>query len=304
MKVYSIVVTYNGMQCNWIKKCLDSLIYSSIPTNIVLVDNGSVDETVAFVRQNYPDVNLTISEKNQGFGRANNVGIREAIDNGADYVFLLNQDAWVEENTLELLVRAAADNPEYGILSPVHLNGSSTALDYDFSRYIIPEKCPNIISDVYLNQIDNKIYGIDFVNAAAWLISRKCIETVGGFNSLFYHYGEDINYLHRAKYHGYKVGLMPAATICHDRESRQKSIYKSDFYETTKRWALIYSCNPSSRGYEVYQYFILRWADSIAHPSIFRMLMLFKALAYLIFNTRSFRGNRELSKSTGTTFLK
>jgi GT2 family glycosyltransferase len=64
------------------------------------------------------------------------------------------------------------------------------------------------------------IYEIEFVNAAAWLISAECIRTVGFFEPLFFLYGEDNNYLQRVTYHGLKIGIAPQSRIYHDRETR------------------------------------------------------------------------------------
>ncbi len=58
----------------------------------------------------------------------------------------------------------------------------------------------------------------EFVNAAIWLLSKNCIETVGGFNPCYFHYGEDDNYLERVKYHNLKIGILTTAFAVHDRE--------------------------------------------------------------------------------------
>jgi len=73
--------------------------------------------------------------ENLGFGRANNIGIDYAQEHAFDYVFLLNQDARIEPDMLRRLVTAAEANREYGILSPVHLNGRGDATDFGFSEY-------------------------------------------------------------------------------------------------------------------------------------------------------------------------
>jgi GT2 family glycosyltransferase len=219
MKVYVVVVTFNGMK--WIKKCLESVASSELECKIIVVDNGSADSTQKFIADNFNQVQLIQSEKNLGFGAANNIGITKAIQANADYVFLLNQDAWIEKNTIAELVKAAQQHPEYGIISPVHLNGNYTALDLKFSEYIIPQRCPFFISDIYLNKL-NTIYEIEFVNAAAWLLSSSCIKKTGFFERLFFLYGEDDNYIQRVSYHNFKIGISPACTICHDREVREE----------------------------------------------------------------------------------
>ena len=70
---------------------------------VVLVDNGSTDESQQYIRENYPDIIFRQSETNLGFGRAHNIGIEYAIEHGYDYVYLLNQDAWIHNDTIEKL---------------------------------------------------------------------------------------------------------------------------------------------------------------------------------------------------------
>jgi GT2 family glycosyltransferase len=224
MKVYVVIVTFNGMK--WIKKCLESVALSEIECEIIVIDNGSSDGTKKFIAANFPQIHFIQSEKNIGFGAANNIGITKAIHENADYVFLLNQDAWIEKNTIALLVRTVQQHPEYGIISPVHLNGSYSALDLKFSEYIIPQRCSYFISDMYLNKL-NDIYEIESVNAAAWLISSSCIKKTGLFEPLFFLYGEDDNYLQRVAYYNFKIGVTPVCTICHDREIREEGRNKT-----------------------------------------------------------------------------
>jgi len=217
MKIFVLVVTYNAL--NWIDKCFSSLINSSILLNIIVVDNNSTDNSATIIKQKYPVVNVILSSKNLGFGKANNIGIKKAYDEGADYVFLLNQDAWVEQNTIELLLNVAMKYPEYGILSPVHLSGAGDALDFGFNLYFkknYPDEMPFVL--LKGNQKNElKLLPIDFVNAAFWLISRKLIEDVGGFNPFFYHYGEDMDYINRCFFRKYKVGIVSGAFGFHDR---------------------------------------------------------------------------------------
>jgi GT2 family glycosyltransferase len=180
---------------------------------------------------------------NLGFGQANNIGIKTAYDLGATHFFLLNQDAWLERDTIEKLVDQQERNREYCIVSPLHLNGQGDALDHEFAGYIIPSKCPGLFSDICLNTIKDGIYEVDFVNAAAWLLNRECVERVGGFNPSFFQYGDDDNYIHRVHYFGFKVGVYPLTKIFHDRESRGKGIYDEPMEKFRRVNVLKYS-NP------------------------------------------------------------
>ena len=100
MKIYTIIVTYNGLQ--WMDFCLGSLRASTVQTTPIIIDNNSSDKTVEYIRANYPECVILDNNKNLGFGRANNMGLSYALKNNADYVLLLNQDAAIAPNMLEL----------------------------------------------------------------------------------------------------------------------------------------------------------------------------------------------------------
>ncbi|OFM81826.1 glycosyltransferase family 2 protein [Weeksella sp. HMSC059D05] len=242
MKVFAIIVIYNGMRRDWIQKCFDSLQNSSIAVNIIAVDNNSTDNSVEYIKKNYPSVILIENKENKGFGGANNQGLKIALENGGEYFFLLNQDATVEANTVEVLQNVLIQNNEYGIVSPIHLNGSGDKIDYLFSKCLVPSETPNFLSDLYLNKLKDVYTGR--ANAAAWLMTKKCLEIVGGFNPVFFHYGEDSNYLHRLWYKKLKLGVVPNTRIFHDREYREESSYDHKD-EQNRRMKLLYLSNPN-----------------------------------------------------------
>lgn len=99
-RVLAIIVSYNFV--GWMKRCLGSLRCSELPVDVVVIDNFSTDDTVQMIKKNYPEVRLICSNENLGFGRANNIGLRIALEENYDAAFLLNQDAWVEKKRLVL----------------------------------------------------------------------------------------------------------------------------------------------------------------------------------------------------------
>ncbi len=212
--LWVVVVCYNGGPL--LRKCLESLLRSTTPVAVVVVDNGSTDGSIGLIQQVFPAVRLVLSPENLGFGRANNEGIRMALQGGAEHVFLLNQDAWVEPETLSHLVGLSRQHPELGILSPVHLNADGSALDHGFANYLRADRCPGFISDLYVHRLRDH-YTLPFVNAAAWLLPRHCLEKVGGFNPVFFMYGEDVDLCHRVRFHGLRIGIVPGTVIYHAR---------------------------------------------------------------------------------------
>ncbi|MFR9627827.1 MAG: glycosyltransferase [Rikenellaceae bacterium] len=220
-----IIVTYNGMK--WLERCLDSVVNSSIPLDAYIVDNGSTDGSQQFITANYPQFTFYQSPTNSGFGAANNIGLKYAVEHNYDYVYLLNQDAWVEADTIEVLIKHQKKSPEYGILSPLQTNAEMNMLDKNFAAACAKNR--EIFSDYVLGQKNKTLYDVNFVMAAHWLISRECLLKVGVFSPVFYHYGEDDNYIHRAKYHNFRIGVATDALGVHDREyretSKEKAIY-------------------------------------------------------------------------------
>lgn len=231
-----IIVTYNAMP--WIQRCLDSC--QGYP--VVVVDNASSDDTTSFIENNYPKITLLQQTKNLGFGKANNIGISYALNNGADYVFLLNQDAYLGLGSIQTLVDIAETNIDFGVLSPMHFDGVGEKLDRNFLKYLERYHIHGTLLADYQKNTIKSIYPTKFVNAAAWLLSKEVLLTVGGFDPLFFHYGEDRNFCQRVLYHGFKIGIVPEAVIHHDRENRQKiknELYSNSYYIEYERYAKI-----------------------------------------------------------------
>ena len=206
-----VIVTFNAEK--WIKKCLKSLEKSSLPADVVVIDNGSTDGTLPLIRTDFPRTRIIETGENLGFGAANNRGLRIAHDECYDFAYLLNQDAWLQKDTLEKLV--AAHKPDWGVLSPMQLNAHGRR-DKRFNR-----KCGKYIDAALKGyHSDNLIVEVPFVMAAHWLVSRRAIETVGGFSPAFKQYGEDDNWLHRLHFHKLLCGVVPAAQAVHDRGGR------------------------------------------------------------------------------------
>lgn len=217
MKVYVIVVTYNGKK--WIQKCLDSLYTSEIQPEIIVVDNASDDGTETLIKEDFPKVILIELKENIGFGRANNVGLSQALKNQCDYVFLMNQDVQVFPQTIGRLLEVSRNNENYGIISPVHLDGLGRKLDQSFIYYLKKSNKNKLLSDLLIRNDLEELYDFEMINAAAWLLPVKTLKVVGGFNPMFFLYGEDDNYCQRVLYHGLKIGVVPNSFILHDSEN-------------------------------------------------------------------------------------
>lgn len=227
MNIYTIIVTYNGRK--WVDFCLGSLRKSSVQTIPLIIDNCSKDDTLAYIKVQYPEAIIFPQEKNLGFGQANNVGLRYALAHNADYVLLLNQDAAIAPNTIELML---AESDGKSLMSPIHMNGDGTRLDNHFREGTLA-KCNALLNDIFAGTM-HSAYTCSEICAACWFMPHKIIELIGGFNPLFFHYSEDNNYYQRLVYHHIKVLLIPKARMYHDRtEFGNKQVWNAQWLRNT-----------------------------------------------------------------------
>lgn len=215
VNLFVIIVTYKGQR--WYERCFGSLQKSDMPIKVVVVDNASNDGSVDYIRTHYPEFHLIESKENLGFGRANNIGIRYALAQGCDYVFLLNQDAWVKPDTFSELIRIHQLHPKYGLLSPMHLTADESHIENGVLHYVDDHQITDskFLEDLYFNRLSD-VYATTYINAAAWLLPRKTIEKIGGFDPIYRHYEEDDDYLNRLVYHKIPIGICPYITVVHD----------------------------------------------------------------------------------------
>lgn len=251
-------MTYNGEK--WVKKCLDSILGSTMNLNIIVIDNASVDNTAKIIHDYDKNVQFISLPHNIGFGQANNVGLKYALSNNADYILLLNQDAMISPDMASGLINVSKQYPEYGILSPMHFNYEGTRLDPGFIRY-----CPlDLLNDAFCNKL-KPIYNTNMVNAAVWLIKSEVLHSVGGFDSLFSHGGEDDDYAQRTKLFGYKIGIAPQSKAYHSHESfgHNRNFTISEKGNMQYNWWVLNLKNPESKFLFVLLDYIIKLTVSI-----------------------------------------
>ena len=182
LKLLVVIVTYNGRR--WLDRCLGS-VHTWKPdgsalsaVDLFVVDNASTDGSADFVASEFPEAILVRNDRNLGFGKANNIGMRYALEKGYDYVYLMNQDAWINEITLGRLVRYAENDEDYGVLSPLQFRADGERLDRLFEK-----RFRSTPDEVY----DHSVVEVPFIMAAHWLLPRRTLETVGLFDEIFTH---------------------------------------------------------------------------------------------------------------------
>lgn len=226
MKIGVIIVTYNAAK--WIDKCIKPLKEVSDNNKVYIIDNGSSDGTQEVIKSKFPQFIFHETNQNLGFGKANNLGLKMAVEDGMDYFFLLNQDAHVSWDNIHKLAVIQSQNPDYGIVSPLQMF-SDTRVDYLHYKTLFTEESQyfnDLISD---NKLED-VYPLKYTNAAIWMISKDCLKSVGGFEPIFPHYGEDNEYAQRIHYFGFKFGLCPNIKGFHYRKQDVQRIKNKAFF--------------------------------------------------------------------------
>lgn len=212
--VYAVVLSWNLR--NDTLECLNSLTHSDYPNlRILLVDNGSTDGTPEAVAAHFPDVTVLVNATNLGYAKGCNVGILHALANGADYVFLLNNDTLVDAAALTEMV--AVVTPEVGMVAPKIYYAEDPQRIWSLGGMCHPltyEKTGDPTGRLDAGQWETVVER-DYFTGCALLLSRRLLETVGMYDEWFVSYYEDTDLTFRARAAGFKLLLVPQAKIWH-----------------------------------------------------------------------------------------
>lgn len=290
-----IIVTYNGEY--WIENCIESLIQEP-NSDIFVIDCNSSDRTREILAGYKDKLTLHFSNKNLGFGKANNLGLRYALENGYNYVFLVNQDTVSTKGIINKLKAAHQTHPQYGILSPLHFY-SKEVLDCRFESYLKKSQTRTFTSLLS----EDEVIPVDFVNAAFWFIPIDVIKELGGFDPIFRHYGEDDDYANRIKNSGRCIGVVKNAITYHLRDQTSKSSVKLSYLiQKYKNSYLIILKNPQiafEKAIITYIYNASKWLIVSLFRSKFThvisiliaYLLVFKSIPKILYHRNYYNNN-------------
>ena len=235
MTLSIIIVNYNVE--HFLHQCLKSIetATKNISTEIFVVDNNSVDNSVNMLNNEFSYVNLIINHENQGFSKANNQAIKQAK---GKYILLLNPDTIIQENTLYETISFFEENPNAGGLGVKMIDGNGNFLPE--SKRSLPK--PSIafykifglsrlfpkskrFGQYHLNYMDeDEICEIDVISGAFLMTRKVIIDKIGMLDESFFMYGEDIDLSYRIQKSGYKNFYFPKTSIIHYKgESTKKT---------------------------------------------------------------------------------
>ncbi|MCX6785505.1 MAG: glycosyltransferase family 2 protein [Candidatus Komeilibacteria bacterium] len=227
-KVAILIVNYNGQQ--YLPDLLESVFKyrpQSVFFETIVVDNASIDDSVAWLVKNYPQVTLLKQSENFGFAGGNNIGIKYALNKGYDYVMLLNQDTVVSQGYLDKLIEKIEAVPAAAAVQPKLLLYPLTDLVNSLGNVIHYLGFGYTAAKPILNN------EVNYCSGAACLISAAAFKKVGLFNEELFMYHEDLDLGWRFRLRGYKNLVEPKSAVYHKYEF-SRSIKKYYFLERNR----------------------------------------------------------------------
>ena len=233
-KVFVIILNFRVKELAL--KCLESVKNSSYKElEIILVDNGSDDGIEKDVKK-FKDVDFIQTGKNLGYSGGNNVGIKKALESGADYVFILNPDTTIDKNCIENLLDGMERNKADIVGPKIYFSGSKKIWYAGgiFDKQNVIGKHRGV-DEEDKGQYDSPVE-TDFVSGAAIMVRKEVFEKIGLFDEKYFLYYEDSDFCEKAKRAGFKVFYIPDAVVYHENAaSAGLGSPLQDYYITRNR---------------------------------------------------------------------
>jgi N-acetylglucosaminyl-diphospho-decaprenol L-rhamnosyltransferase len=241
------VVIANWNARHLLECCLRSILTAGegFLREVIVVDNGSTDDSVAMARERFPQVRLVENAQNDGFARANNRGVRLAR---GDHVLLLNTDAFLAPGALRAMIELAECKPNAGLVGAQLRNPDGT---FQASHTPFPTLWREFL---ILSGLGRALHGpwypshgpdeggprvVDYVEGACMLVRRSAYLHVGGFDEGYFMYAEDVDLCRALRDAGWEVWYQPAAVATHlggGSSLQRKPEREGDLYRSRVRY--------------------------------------------------------------------
>jgi GT2 family glycosyltransferase len=229
-KIAVVVLCYNGVDLTI--ECLESLERQEFTDfEIIMVDNGSKDETIQIVSKKFPQALWVKNSENLGYALGNNKGFEYALDRGVEAVFLVNNDTRLHPSCVAALINTLQSDSEIGIIGPMVYTWDQNRTISSAGGEVNWKKA--YADNIGMGETDCGRYlsrEVDFINGCGLLVSRKALEQTGGLDPKFFMYWEETDWCLRVKKAGFKIffeakGLMEHKASIISRELGPTTLY-------------------------------------------------------------------------------
>lgn len=224
-------------------EALHSLSENTYPEqHIIVLDNGSTDGSIAAIRQSHPEVEVIELEQNLGYAGNNNVGIRAALEAGAEWVLVLNEDTILAPDCLERLVKLGERDPQIGIVGPMVYHFNEPQIIQSAGGKMTPGWVSVHLAQ---NELDSGQFPdpheVDWISGCAIMVRKAVIEQVGMIDARFFYYWEETEWCLRARAAGWKIFHHPQAHLWHKGVQRDYRPGPNVTYYSTRNRLLMLS---------------------------------------------------------------
>ncbi len=250
-----VIPNWNG--ADFIVQCLTSLKKQSQSHHVIVVDNGSVDESKKLIRDQFPDVEILELDRNYGFAGGVNRGIERALEQKFEYIALFNNDAVASQHWLEQLLAAIETDNKVGVVTSQFLSLNGKTIDSTGDFYSIwglpfPRDRGEAASDDKTET--EPVFG---ASGGASLYRAELFSDIGTFDEDFFAYFEDVDLSFRARLAGWQILYQPAAIVYHHIGGTSSKVSGLARYHSVKNMYLLYTKDMPSPLY--WRYLILFW---------------------------------------------
>ncbi len=267
-KIFIVIPSWNG--ADLIAECLNSLQKQTQKHQIIVVDNGSIDRSVEIIETKFKGVNLIKLSKNEGYSGGVNRGIQYAIEQGADYIALFNNDAVADKEWLMHLVDAAEKHNEAGIITGKFMRIDKKHIDStgdQYSTFGMPFPRGRNQTDIGQFESAGCVFG---ATGGASLYRAEMLKNIGFFDEKFFAYFEDVDISYRAQLAGWKVWYEPKAKAYHHVGGTSSKLGDFARYHTIKNFFMLYAKNMPAKLYWKYGPNFLYQAARLMFSSILK----------------------------------
>jgi len=234
------IVTVNWNQPVLTNKCIKSFIRDGVPErHIIIVDNGSTDNSVSFLQKEFPESQFILSECNLGFAGGFNLGLKQALLDKPDYIFMVNNDTEIDIGMMERLlsgsIKIDADISSPAVFYAQEPKGLWSAGGY-FKKFL----CAPIDAHRRTKALPQEPVKRDFLTGCALLIKNKVFDTIGFFDEQFFLYYEDLDFIMRAHNAGFDLWLIPDAKLYHFVSASSNNSHSENVYYWMARSSWLY----------------------------------------------------------------